>query len=260
VSSRGTIHLPDFGRLLKTCACRSAWLAVCALHLAQTAPVAHAQSGPPSAAFGAGALPTATVVFDIPAQSLASALETYSTTTGREILYDGRLVVGRRSTAVDGTLTPQAALSLLLQGTGLSPRSMADDALMLQAGPRPAPRELAVNTASPAAVGQYYGRIQSRLKAAFCIGGRTYPGAYHVAVSFWIAETGRVSDVELLGSTGEAARDAAVDHMLRALAIDAPPPPGFAQPVTLIIAPWSAGMTRDCQTQAAAESPSGSKP
>jgi TonB family protein len=239
--------LPDFGHHLKVCVSRNAWLIGCALHLTLTANVAYGQSGAQSATVGTRTLPAGYVVFDIPAQSLISALETYSTITGREILYNGKLVVDRRSAAIDGAYTPQVALSMLLEGTGLSPRYMANDALMLQAVPRSMPRNLAANTAPSTVVARYYGRVQSRLKTAFCVDDRTQPGEYHVAVSFWIGATGLVSDVELLGSTGEAARDAMIDRTLRTLAIDAPPPPGFAQPVTLVVAPWSVGMTHACQ-------------
>jgi hypothetical protein len=186
------------------------------------------------------------ITFDIPAQPLTTALETYSTVTGQEILYDAKLVVNRWSSAVKGLYTPPIALSILLGGTGLSPRSMVNNALMLQAVAPPVRQPLVTNTASSAAVTQYYGRIQSRLKAAFCADDGIQPGAYHVAVSFWIGATGIVSDVELLGTTGEPARDAMIDHTLRRLAIGASPPPGFAEPVTLVVAPWSTGMTPDC--------------
>jgi hypothetical protein len=42
--------------------------------------------------------------FDITAQALADALVAYTRTTGMEILLDNALVVGRQSTAINGTL------------------------------------------------------------------------------------------------------------------------------------------------------------
>jgi TonB family protein len=216
--------------------------------LAPAAHVTFAQSAAQSISAQKTALPTGYIVFDIPAQSLTSALEVYSVVAGREILYNAKLAVDHQSTAVNGVYTPRVALSMLLWGTGLSARDMANDAVMLQPEARPAPQNLPVNSAPPAVVAQYYGLIQSRLKATFCADNQTQPGEYRVAVSFWIGASGQVSDVEMLGTSGAPARDAMIDHTLRTLAIDVPPPPGFAQPVTLVVAPWSAGMTQDCQT------------
>lgn len=182
--------------------------------------------------------------FDIPAQSLASALEAYSTLTRREVLYNGKLAIGRESTGVKGIFTPETALQMLLEGTGLSPRYMAADAFVL------APSILdprLVNTASPAAVAGYYGRIQAGFKHAFCANSRTQPGAYRVAVSFWIGSSGTVSRVELLGSTGDPDLDATIERTTRGLVVGAPPPHGFGQPVTIMVAPQTPGMTRDCQ-------------
>ena len=71
------------------------------------------------------------VAFNIPAQSLASALNAYSITTLYEVVYNGQLAVGRQSAAVKGNFTPEAALQLLLEGTGLLPHYMAADAFVL---------------------------------------------------------------------------------------------------------------------------------
>jgi hypothetical protein len=219
-----------------------------------------AQSEMRSPAADTGNPPPGPMAFNIPAQPLALALETYSVVAGREIVYNGTLVVDRRSTAVVGLYTPDIALRMLLEGTGLSPRYMAADAFVLEVAPRAVRPKLPANEASPAVVAQYYGRIQSTLKAAFCNDDRTQPGDYRVAVSFWIGATGMVSDVALLGSTGEPVRDAKIDRTLRGLALGAPPPSGFAQPVTLVIAPWSAGMTQDCQAVGGRDREGGATP
>ncbi|MEW6436326.1 MAG: STN domain-containing protein [Pseudomonadota bacterium] len=218
--------------------------------------IVYAQSGTQTVIVKNEPLPTGYIRFNIPAQSLTSALETYSILTRREILYDAKLVINRRSTAVVGVYTPQTALRMMLEGSGLAPGDMANNALMLEQVLAPLPRQLESNTAPPATVVQYYGRIQSRLKAAFCRDRGIQPGAYHVAVSFWIGADGLVSEVELLGSTGEAARDLMIDHTLRTLVIGSPPP-GFAQPVTLVVSQWSSGMTRDCQSKPDESRPSG---
>ena len=191
--------------------------------------------------------PGAPMAFDIPSQPLHVALEVYGITTGREVVYNGKLAVGRHSAAVRGVFAPEVALQILLEGTGLSPRYTAADAFVLVPNSSGLGSNPIANTAPPVAVAQYYGRIQSSLKLAFCSNSRTQPGDYRIAVSFWIGSSGSVSRVELLGSTGNSDLDAAIAHTMRGLAIGAPPPPGFAQPVTLVVAPQTAGMTRDCQ-------------
>jgi hypothetical protein len=63
--------------------------------------------------------PIEAIYFDIPAQSLAGALDRYSTASGLMVMYDSGLAKDRRSTAVQGLLAPDVAISVLLEGTGL---------------------------------------------------------------------------------------------------------------------------------------------
>jgi hypothetical protein len=58
--------------------------------------------------------------------SIAAARESYSAATGREVLYNSNLIRDRKSRSLAGTLNPDAALERLLDGTGLSPRYLAD--------------------------------------------------------------------------------------------------------------------------------------
>lgn len=71
--------------------------------------------------------------YNIPAQDLASALQRYSQISGREVVAAGDLVSDRRSARVAGRLTPDAALSRLLSGTGLV-AELIDGALVLREG------------------------------------------------------------------------------------------------------------------------------
>jgi hypothetical protein len=197
--------------------------------------------------------PAGLVAFDIPAQPLAAAIERYSVVSGRQVVYDGRLAAGRRSAAVEGLLTPEAALRRLLDGTGLGPRDVAADAFLLVALPPAAaasrPDPLA-NTAPPALVEQYYGLIQARLRTALCADSLIRGGGYRLALGFWIGAAGAVSRTALLGTTGSADLDRAIDRAVGGLAVGAPPPAGFAQPVVLVVTP---ALTRDCRTLAAAQ-------
>jgi hypothetical protein len=206
-------------------------------------PAAASESAPAAMSYERVAESDLPVAFDIPAQSLASALNAYGITTHYEVIYNGQLAVGRQSAAVKGNFTPEAALQLLLEGTGLLPHYMAADAFILVEDDRPL---VAVNTAPPDVVISYYGRIQASLKRAFCANRRMQPGDYRVALGFRIGPSGVVSRAELLGSTGDHDLDAMIDNTVRGLVIGAPPPQGFAQPVILMVAPQSQGTVRDC--------------
>lgn len=198
----------------------------------------------------AGEIPAAarddgpTIAFDIPAQPLGAALERYGDGTGREVLYDAALARSRRSGAVQGVFTPAAALRLLLEGTGLSARFMADRTFVLV----PPPEHDAAVSAAPAAVQQgYYARIQASLRNALCSSAEARPGRYRLAALFWIGSSGKVARYERLGSTGAAYLDTTVDDKLRTLAIGGPPPVGFRQPVLVMIVPQAPGVTLACE-------------
>ncbi|MDY0831249.1 TonB-dependent siderophore receptor [Pseudomonas sp. SED1] len=79
-------------------------LRVCAAGLAGLLPMlVHAQEMP----------------FNIPAQSLSSALQAFGTQSNLQVLYSPQDLEGKRSTAVHGNLDPSAAIATLLQGSGV---------------------------------------------------------------------------------------------------------------------------------------------
>jgi hypothetical protein len=140
--------------------------------------------------------------FDIPAQPLAAALDRYGDTTGREVLYNPTLTDGRTSETVKGTFVPEAALQLMLAGTGLNARFLKDNSFVLV----PAP-EAAGPSGGSAVARQYYGVVQARLRDALCraTGGR--PGSYRLTALVWIEPSGIVAKFERLGSAGNAELD-----------------------------------------------------
>ncbi|SAI69124.1 outer membrane TonB-dependent heme receptor [Bordetella ansorpii] len=187
------------------------------------------------------------VEFDIPAQPLQSAIEQYSIATGRSVVYLGTLVLGRTSQSVQGSYTPEAALSLLLAGTGLAvSHTTAEAFILMQAESRLSPRRPAGDgaQASPASR-TYYGSVQSGLRDVLCGDSLTAPGDFRAALQFWVDPTGRVSQVHLLDTTGDIARDQAILRAMRGAAVERPPP-GLAQPFTMIILPRSAATSVDC--------------
>ena len=181
--------------------------------------------------------------FNIPSQALEAALETYGSVTGRDALYNSSLTIGRRSTAVQGQLPPDTALMILLEGTGLSARYEKGGSYVLLASPP------AADPTPPLAVGQYYARLQGALQAVLCADSEARPGAYRVAVRFWIGSAGDIVRYERLSSAGEPTVDEGVDRNLRNLRIGAPPPTGLAQPITMLIMPQAIGTTMGCDAR-----------
>lgn len=65
---------------------------------------------------------TRSVSFNIPSQSLASALDAFISQSGWQISYSSALVRGKQSPGVQGSATPGTALSRLIAGTGIVAR------------------------------------------------------------------------------------------------------------------------------------------
>jgi hypothetical protein len=181
--------------------------------------------------------PNGPMTFDLPAQPLVSALESYSVVSGWQVIYDASLATGRRSAGVKGIFAPAVALRMLLAGTGLTPEFMAADGVMLvpDATATAARQETPVDTAS--LFRGYYGRIQMGLKRVFCADRRLRSGSYRIAFGFWIGPSGTVTRAVALGSTGKTDIDAVFDRAVHTLSIGDPPPAGFSQPVVILVTP-----------------------
>jgi hypothetical protein len=216
-------------------------LAVCLL---VPADLVRAQSDLTSLMPEGQARPTGALTFDIPAQSLAAALEQYGSLTGRDAIYKSSLMVGRRSTAVRGQLSPDEALAVLLQGTGLSVAHATSKSFVLL--PAAVSVAAAPPVAPPYAVSQYYGRIQAGLQKVLCAESEARPGRYRLAVRLWFDAGGNVAKYERWDSTGAAWRDEMIDRALRRMRIDMPPPAGLVQPVSIVIRPQAPGVTMGC--------------
>ncbi len=72
------------------------------------------------------------------------------------------------------------------------------------------------------------------------------PGSYRIAALVWIAPSGTVARFERLGSAGTAELDRDIDNALRHFSVGAPVPPGFAQPVLIVVLPQASGVTMSC--------------
>jgi hypothetical protein len=181
--------------------------------------------------------PTRPMTFDVPAQPLASALESYSVASGWQVIYNASLAIGRRSTDVKGDFTPDSALSMLLAGTGLMPQYKAADGVLLVSDPMAtlAPDEIADDV--DASFKGYYGLIQTGLKHVFCASPQIRAGSYRISFGFWIGSSGTVTRMALLGTTGRTDIDESFERAVRSLSVGAAPPAGFTQPVVLLVTP-----------------------
>jgi iron complex outermembrane recepter protein len=81
-----------------------------------------AQSPSWSQSIPEGTIGRAPIPFNIPAQPLASALNAFAETSRLQVSYPAELAKGRLSSPVIGSHSPEAALGLLLDGTGLTYR------------------------------------------------------------------------------------------------------------------------------------------
>lgn len=209
---------------------------------AQSAPFIQATS---SAAERAGNTQAdETIAFDIPPQSLLTALRSYSEVTGQAVLVDNTLTAGRNSAGVHGSFDKIEALQQLLAGTGLIASYSSDQAFTLkQAKPdesagktmREQPESLAFGGIE-AVIEHYAGRIQAPIEQALCQLRDGRPGTYRLALQIWIASSGDVERTKLLSTTDNRRRDDDIRRTLDSLSLE-PPPPGMPQPITLLLLP-----------------------
>lgn len=173
--------------------------------------------------------------FDIQAQPLAAALVHYGDLTGREVFYQGQLVEGRISNPVQGHMGPLAALTSLLEGTGLQARFLDDGSFMLSS-PFQGIRSAALQYDRYAAQ-RYYGQIQAAIHESFCRRGLFEPGTFRAAALIWIGPGGDIAHVEQLSSTGILAMDQNIETAFLSTRLQARPPAAFAQPALIMIVP-----------------------
>lgn len=181
--------------------------------------------------------------FDLAPQSLDRALEAFGAVTGQSVIYDSRLTEGKTSRPVRGEYAARAALEALIDGTGLSARYTAANAVVLV--------KTAAAAAPPAASAQamqrYRGLLQARVKDAFCANALLAVGDRRIAFRLWMDAMGRVEQADLLDSTGDRRVDAAVVDSLRSISVGESLPAGMAQPFTLLVMPRSSGQSWGCE-------------
>jgi hypothetical protein len=178
--------------------------------------------------------------FDLPAQPLAAALNTFADVSGRAALFSSTLVAGRTASPVQGRFTPRDALQRLLEGTGLAMEEVSAGRVNAFVLKPLSPQAQAASTAR-ARLERYDGLVQARVWDALCADPRTAQGDYRSLLRFRVDPAGRVHRAQLLGSTGDTRRDAVLVATLERVRIDRPPPPDMKQPLAMLILPAQAG-------------------
>ena len=180
--------------------------------------------------------------FDIPAQPLETALQAFGEGSRLQVLYETALTAGRRSSDVKGAFTRGAALRQLLSGTGLEFTYTDERAFTL------VPTRIALQpNPNIADYNRFLGDVQAGVLAALCGNPETRPGAFRLAMQFWIGEAGRIEGPRLLSSTGLERRDAAVTETLKRVTFSRSPPAGMPQPLTMVLSAGPADARDECR-------------
>jgi hypothetical protein len=169
--------------------------------------------------------------FDIPEQPLAAALERFMTRSGVTFIVDSKVIGARKSGALRGTFSSDAALQFLLEGTGLDRRQIGQGVYTLVPSlPDTEARRL------PRFI-NYSAAVQQAVMAALCRQDETRPTGYRTVIRLWLYPKGTTKQVEVAVSTGSPSRDVAIADVLRRVEIGMPVPSNLPQPIKLAIVP-----------------------
>ncbi len=190
--------------------------------------------------------------FDIPAQPLITALQQYGSVAHKPALYRSEMLSGQASSPVRGRYAPEDALRRLLEGTGLVAEKFehgTGSAFVLKL----ATSAPALRAARLGPLTGYPSLVQARVWQALCGNPNTRPGEYRSLLRFQVGAAGQVERPRLIGTTGDARRDAAVVATLQGVRMEGAPPADFPQPVTMLLLPYADGFARRCEAQGSAQ-------
>jgi hypothetical protein len=194
---------------------------------------------------------TGTIKLSIPAEPLSKALTAFSAATGFEVIVDGRQARHLESSPVAGELSPDAALRMLLVGTGLIMRDYAPGNVRLVASSATVDDPQFSPATSPHA--SYFAALQQMVLQTVCRVDIGLPESGRLAVLLWLTPSGAVARVKLLHAFGERQRDAVLSAAFEVGDVGAPPPAGLKQPITLVVRPLPAPGSRDCTDTAGSQ-------
>ncbi len=179
--------------------------------------------------------------FDIPAQSLQTALDAYSEQTGYSGLYSASSIQGLLSAPVSGHYTPDVALRLMLEGSGLAATFTAADAFVLE------PQAKTTNSKQDNTA--YSALLQSGVRDAFCRDPIIAALDYRIALRFYVDVKGRITQPLLLDSSGNKTRDHAILQALKKVELGRGPS-DTTLPFFMLILPQQLAAGGDCRALA----------
>lgn len=204
---------------------------------------AHAQGGGQSEDY----------LFDIPPQSVATALARFADLTKVSIVFSPQTVADTRTRGIRGRHTPHVALSLLLDQTSLGVAFTGPRSAVIYSLDRPqhsaTPSNdhnlplIALDTAQVRAsriIGRgppgfssldYARRAQMRIKEILAARFDYRSAPYRGRIGITSDARGHITEVLITRGEGEAGRDSQVRALLIGRDLDGPPPDGIVQPL-----------------------------
>jgi len=197
--------------------------------------------------------PTGPLKFDIPEEPMAEALQAYSVLTGTQVMFETNSVAGYRSAPVQGELTAETALQMMLANTDLRVRYTRASAITISLASAPdideppstvlVPADIALNTLTVSGgpqpdrgrMDEYIGAVQSDIQKALKKTARGRMGDYRAEVKLWVDQARTVQRAELARSNGNQDRDTIVVSTLRGLVLSHPAPANTPQPIRFMI-------------------------
>lgn len=184
---------------------------------------------------------------EIPAQSLALALDSFSRLTGLAVLVDKSLTEGRRSAEVKGRYEVRQALEILLSGSGLMALYSGEDGFtVLPAQVAGGTAQLPVTT-GVASTYSFATALQMAVERVLCRSTVARPGSYRAVLQLWVGPLGEVQHSRLINTTGDFQRDDALVQSLRQVMVDRAPPSSMRQPVTILLESYPVGKRMECK-------------
>jgi hypothetical protein len=192
-----------------------------------------------------------TIRFDIPPQSLVTALDAFGKRTNVQILYKVQLVQGVRSPGVVGEYPAQEALQHLLKETGLT-ASYADQraftlvlvsssesvtASNMQAASTLAlpPIRVEATPFDTLAYDSYSRLVRARVEQVLASRARSGTAERTLRIMVWINRVGFIEKPMVYATSGDRVVDAEVVNNLIGVPVNASPPAGLPQPLFIRI-------------------------
>lgn len=190
-------------------------------------------------------------IFEIPAQSLATAIDAFCAATGAEVYYDGAATLGFKSSRITGDHTRDGALRILLSGTDLVPLKVRTSAyLLINPGDDAARALAAAKLAQDARYRDYFAVVQQSVLQSLCRLSDRSMMPERMVIRLWIDPTGAVRQLQADDLRDGDSRISNFHMSLRDLRLPEAPPRNMPQPVTVALLPGKSVAASYCPPMA----------